>query len=155
LRKKAEKKISRAVAELGQAEFYRIDKVRERAGIIRKVFDKTILDMARVGSIKLSGGSTAGMSPSEIGNLVRDGEELHVNFKFIDNETEPEALKTQKIESEISNPAAFQPQKVEIVLLEVEPETWQQFEKQCKIKENKSPVQKIQEMISDYISIEQ
>ena len=73
MRRKAENKIRQAAAELGQAEFYRIDKIRTKAGLIRKVFDKTILDMARVGAIELAGGSTDSMSPSEIGNLIRDG----------------------------------------------------------------------------------
>ncbi|MBC8438565.1 MAG: hypothetical protein H8D87_02640, partial [Deltaproteobacteria bacterium] len=47
MRKKVEHKINQAVAELGRLEYYRIDKVREKTGTVRKVFDKTILDMAR------------------------------------------------------------------------------------------------------------
>ena len=45
MRKKAEQKIRNAVAELGNPDFPRIDAVRQKAGLLRKVFDKTVLDM--------------------------------------------------------------------------------------------------------------
>jgi hypothetical protein len=146
VRKKVEYKINQAVAELGRLEYYRIDKVREKTGTIRKVFDKTILDMARVGTIELLGGDTTGMNPSEIGNLIQYGDQMHVYFKFPDAETEPEAQQPKREEPESSKT-----ENIEIVLLEIEPEMWQRFGELCQDKDDKAPVQKIREMIWDYI----
>jgi len=156
VRKKVEHKINQAVAELGRLEYYRIDKVRERTQVIRKVFDKTILDMDRVGTIELLDGDTTGMNPSEIGTLIRYGDQLHVYFKFPDTETEPEAQQPQKASMGAAEPKSEEPESsktgnVEIVLLEIEPETWQRFEELCKGMEDKTPVKKIREMIRDYI----
>ena len=146
MRKKVEHKINQAVAELGKLEYYRIDKVREKTQAIRKVFDKTILDMSRVGTIELLDGDTTGMNPSEVGNLIRSGDQLYVYFKFPDAETEPKARQPQREEPENSKT-----ENIEIVLLEIEPEMWQRFEELCKGIEDKAPVQKIREMIRDYI----
>ncbi len=156
MRKKVEHKISQAIAELGKLEYYRIDKVREKTGTIRKVFDKTILDMDRVGTIELLDGDTTGMSPSEIGNLIRFGDQLHVYFKFPDAETEPEAQQPQKAAMEAVQPKSAEPESpktenIEIVLLEIEPEMWQRFVELCQDMEDKAPVRKIREMIRDYI----
>jgi len=90
MRKKSEEKIRRAAAALGDSNLYRIDRVREKTNVIRKVFDKTILDMARLKTIELKGGDTQGMSASEIGNLICLGDELYVYFTFLDSESEPE-----------------------------------------------------------------
>ena len=155
MRKKVEHKINQAVAELGRLEYYRIDKVREKTGTVRKVFDKTILDMARVGTIELLGGDTTGMNPSEIGNLIRYGDQLYVYFKFPDAETEPEAQELQKTTMGAAKPERKEPESsitdhIEIVLLEIEPEMWQRFGELCKGREGKAPVQKIREMIRDY-----
>jgi len=156
VRKKVEHKINQAVAELGRLEYYRIDKVREKTQTIRKVFDKTILDMARVGTIELLDGDTTGMNPSEIGNLIRYGDQLHVYFKFPDAETEPEAQQPQKATMGAAKPKRAEPESsktenIEIVLLEIEPEMWQRFVELCQGREDKAPVQKIREMIRDYI----
>jgi hypothetical protein len=156
VRKKVEHKINQAVAELGRSEYYRIDKVREKTQTIRKVFDKTILDMARVGTIELLDGDTTGMNPSEIGNLIRCGDQLHVYFKFSDAETEPEAQQFQKATIRAAKPKREEPESlktenIEIVLLEIEPEMWQRFGELCKGIEDKAPVEKIREMIQGYI----
>ncbi len=156
MRKKVEHKINQAIAELGRSEYYRIDKVREKTQSIRKVFDKTILDMARVGTIELLDGDTTGMNPSEIGNLIRYGDQLHVYFKFPDAETEPEAQKTPKATIRAAKPKGEEPESsktrnIEIVLLEIEPEMWQRFVELCQDMEDKAPVKKIREMIRDYI----
>ena len=93
MRKKVEKKIRQAVRELGTSEYYRIDKVRERTtGVIPKVFNKTILDMARVKTIALEGGDTDEMDSAEINKLVRKGEDIYVYFKFLDDESEAEKI---------------------------------------------------------------
>ena len=156
MRKKVEHKINQAVAELGKLEYYRIDKVREKTGTIRKVFDKTILDMARIGTIELLDGDTTGMHPSEIGDLVRSCDQLHVHFKFPDAETEPEAQQPQKATMGAAKPKreeaeSSKTENIEIVLLEIEPEMWQRFGELCKGREDKAPVQKIREIIWDYI----
>lgn len=158
MRKKAENKIRQAAAKLGQLEFFRIDKVRAKAGLVRKVFDKTMLDMDRVGTIELAGGNTDSMSPSEIGNLLHEGENLHVQFKFLRSQEEPEAmLESEDVEtatapSAITTPQAPEPQDVEIVLLELDPAIWQRFEHHCLTKEEIDPIDKIKAMIHDYIS---
>ncbi len=156
MRKKVEHKINQAVAELGRLEYYRIDKVREKTQTIRKVFDKTILDMARIGTIELLDGDTTGMNQSEIGNLIRHGDQLHVYFKFTDAETEPEAQQPQKATMGAAKPKSEEPENsktenIEIVLLEIEPEMWQRFVELCKGREDKAPVKKIRGMIRDYI----
>ncbi len=156
MRKKIEHKINQAVAELGRLECYRIDKVRGKTQTIRKVFDKTILDMARVGTIELLDGDTTGMNPSEIGNLIRYGDQLHVYFKFSDAETKPEAQQPQiaamgAVQPKSAEPESSKTENIEIVLLEIEPEMWQRFVELCKDTEDKAPVKKIGEMIRDYI----
>ncbi|MBW1842041.1 MAG: C_GCAxxG_C_C family protein [Deltaproteobacteria bacterium] len=92
MRKKVEKKIRQAVKELGKSEYYRIDKVRDRAGVIPKLFDKTILDMARVNTIELTGGDTDEMNPAEINKLVRKVDDVYVYFSFLDDESEAEKI---------------------------------------------------------------
>jgi len=84
MRKKAEKKIREAAAMLGEDNTFRLDKVRAKAGLYPKVFDKTILDMARLGTISLKEGNTDGLSPAELGNLVRKGEIVYMYFNFQD-----------------------------------------------------------------------
>ena len=145
------------MAKLGQSEFFRIDKVRAKAGLVHKVFDKTILDMDRVGTIELAGGDTDSMSPSEIGNLIREGENLHVQFKFLGPQEEPETfveaedLTTEEAQPAITAPQTPEPEDVEVVLLELDPAIWQRFEHQCLAKEEIDPVDKIKAMIYDYI----
>jgi hypothetical protein len=135
MRKKAEKKIREAAAMLGDLQVYRLDKVRKKAGLIPKVFDKTILDMNRLRTIELKEGATEGLSPSEIGNLVRQGDVIYVHFSFLDSTAEP-----QKIE----------PATIDIMLPDLDRELWRQFEQNCLTREGKKPVQKIQEMILSY-----
>ena len=150
MRKKVENNIRQAVAELGKSELYRIDKIRAKAGLIRKVFDKTILDMDRVGAIELSGGNTDDMNPSEIGNLVHHGDKLYVNFKILDTDIQPEEINSKKIETPKPEPEDMELEDLQIVLLEVEPAIWQRFEHQCLTREDKDPVEKVKEMIHDY-----
>ena len=90
MRKKAEQKIRQAAADLGETNLYRIDRVRERAGFIKKVFDKTILDMARLGTIELKYGNTDDMNPHEIENLIRYRDSIFVYFCFSDDIMTPD-----------------------------------------------------------------
>lgn len=132
MRWKAEQAIRRAAAELGNLSLYRLDKIRIRAGLHRKVFDKTVLDMARVGTIELFSSDTSEMSGAEISELVRQGTILHVSFAFLDT-PEPEPVET-----------------VSLVIDDIERIQWEKFEYMCKLKENKDPIQKLKEMIQDY-----
>ncbi|MEE4357759.1 MAG: hypothetical protein V2I97_14935 [Desulfococcaceae bacterium] len=84
MRKKAERKIRRAVEDLGNCERHRLDHVRSLAGLHPKIFDKTILDMERVGTIRLFSQGLDEMSKEEISLLVRRGETVYVSFTFID-----------------------------------------------------------------------
>ena len=145
MRKKAERNIRQAAAVLGDADFYRIDKVRENCDLIRKVFDKTILDMARVGTIELTGGDTSRMSASEIGNFIRQGDALHVYLRFLnaERETSAGAEKSEKVRR-------VEPETVTIILKGLDREMWGRFESLCKTKEGKTPVQKIREIINEY-----
>jgi hypothetical protein len=90
MRKKAEKRIRQAAAELGEKNLYRIDQIRERAGLIKKVFDKTILDMARLGTIELRYGETHDMFPHEIENLLRYRDSIFVYLCFSDGSVDRE-----------------------------------------------------------------
>ncbi|MFC1515503.1 C-GCAxxG-C-C family protein [Thermodesulfobacteriota bacterium] len=93
MRKKVEKKIRQAVKELEKSEYYRIDKVRDRTiGVIPKVFDKTILDMARLNTIELIGGDTDEMNPAEINKLVRKGDDVYLYFSLLEDESEEEKI---------------------------------------------------------------
>ena len=141
MRKKAENKIREVAAMLGEVDTYRLDKVRINTGLHPKVFDKTILDMARIGTITLKEGDPDALSPAEIGNLVRKGEVIYMYFSF-QNGTVGEPAEA---EAEITAP-----ETVDIVLPGVNRAIWQQFERRCLAREGKPPTQKIMEMISQY-----
>ena len=89
MRRKAEQAIRQAAATLGSDNMYRIDQVRAMAGIVRKVFDKTLLDMARLGAVALKGGETEGLLT---GDLIRQGETTYVYFSFLEAVVEPEKM---------------------------------------------------------------
>ena len=150
MRRKSEKKIRQAAAQLGGSNIYNIDAVRKKAGIIRKVFDKTILDMARLKSIELIDADTDGMDASEMESLLRHGDSLYADFIFLDVEGQPEETESEKNVSEVK-PENRKHENIEIVLMEFESDSWQQFRSLCKTRENKDPIRKIQEMIHDYI----
>lgn len=141
MRKKAEKKIREAAATLGQDNLYRLDKVRIKAGLYPKVFDKTILDMARLGTISLKEGNLEGLSPPEISNMVRKGEIVYMYFRFQDETGRTEV----SVEAELRTP-----ETVDILLAEIDRTIWQQFERHCSDREGKTPQQKIFEMIDGY-----
>ena len=140
MRQKAEAKIKQAAAALGPSDLYRIDQVRAGTDLIRKVFDKTLLDMARLEVIELKIGDTEALSPPEIDNMVRYLDEVYVHFRFLDKKEESRDVLTPVDQKTI---------KPELVGLERE--QWQQFEFLCEKKEGKAPVQKLCELIKDYI----
>jgi len=96
MRKKSEKKIRQAASELGTSNVYRIDEVRKKAGIVKKVFDKTILDMTRLKSIELIDADADGLHAAEIENLVQRGDKLYACFTFLDAEGDPEEKEPEK-----------------------------------------------------------
>ncbi len=149
MRKKAEKKIRDAVAELGSTEHHRLDRLRPLAGLHPRVFDKTILDMERVGTISLSAEGLDQMNDSEIRLLVRRGETVYVSFQFIDgsfvngafisnagHSTEPEQI------------AETEP--IVLILQGLFPGEWEKFESLCESREGKNALAKIEEMIRGY-----
>ncbi|MFC1895302.1 hypothetical protein ACFL0Q_01365 [Thermodesulfobacteriota bacterium] len=136
MRKKAEQQIRNAVTILQTTHPYRIDLVRERAGLLRKVFDKTILDMARVGTIELHQEDIAGMTPEEIAACVRQGNTLHVSFSFTDLHDEPETA---------------EPGMVDVILTGMDGSHWERFEYLCRTREGKDAFQKIREMVEAYV----
>lgn len=90
MRKKAEAKIRQAAARLGSKNRYRIDQVRDFADLIPKVYDKTILDMARLNTITIHDGSTDDMTPAEIRKLIYRGDKRYVYFSFVESEPQEE-----------------------------------------------------------------
>jgi len=137
MRQKAERKIREAAAALGNHEFYRIDQVRARTDLIRKVFDKTLLHMAFLGTIELKTIDQEGKSQAETGDLIQQGDALYAQFRFLDGAPEPE-------------PESAPPQTMDILLEGLDLECWRRFEQICKDKEGKTPQQKIIELISEY-----
>lgn len=142
MRKKAEKKIRQAVKELGSTNQHRLDKVRTGAGLFPKVFDKTILDMERVGTIELFTEGIEELSDAEIGNLVRRGDTIYVSFSFID-ETAPDAAGNEPAAPE-QKP---EPETIVVILQGLFPGEWERFEHLCETKEGKTAIQKLEEMV--------
>jgi hypothetical protein len=140
MRKKAEMKIREAAAGLGPAARYRLDRVRKCAGLYPKVYDKTILDMARLGTIRLEEGDAAELASAEIGNLVRRGETVFMYFSFAEANASEAAAEE----------AARMDEKIDILLAGVDAALWNRFEKECREREGKPALQKILEMIADY-----
>ena len=143
MRKKAERKIRLAAAELDSHEKHRLDEVRIRAGLHPKVFDKTILDMERVGTISLLSGSTKGMTGVEIRNLVRRGDIIYTTFSFTDIPDEH-----QEPENVDSGPELT---TIMVILQHILPWEWERFEQLCMESEEKRASEKITEMIRNYI----
>jgi len=137
MRKKAERQIREAAAVIGESNRYRIDEVRAGTDLVRKVFDKTILDMARVGSIELIAADVGDLAPRLIRNLIRQDDRVFVYFSFL--ETAPR------------DPASGgESDTLDIILTGFERRIWERFEYLCRIREHKSPLDKIRDMIEAY-----
>ncbi len=139
MRKKAERKIRQAAALLGDADLYRVDRVRENADLIRKVFDKTLLDMARVGTVDLIDYDAADIDPSEAANLIRRGDRVYGQFRFADP---PDDMEKE------DKPA---PETTAIIIKGLDRALWLRFDSLCNEKEGKRPAEKIKEWIHDYV----
>jgi hypothetical protein len=133
MRKKAEKQIRMAAASMESGQPFRLDRIRNRVEMVRKVFDKTILDMARVGAIELYPATPPELATGNSEDFVRQGKEIFGSFSFI--ESSPE-----KAESE----------PVDILLESVDPVLWRHFTYLCNAKEDKDPRKKIIEMMEQY-----
>lgn len=148
MRKKAEQEIRQAVARLDADPPHRIDRVRKRTGLLRKVFDKTLLHMAQVGTIQLHGGPTDHLTREEVRDLIPQGDRLHVSFTFLD-ESGGAAAPVEPTTS-----AAPRPPRavvtVDVTLKGLDRDEWDRFERACRQRENLSPDQKIWEMIVAY-----
>ncbi|QTA80606.1 Uncharacterized protein dnl_29160 [Desulfonema limicola] len=134
MRKKAEKKIRQAVENLESKHKHRLDKVRAGAGLFPKVFDKTILDMERVGTIELYTEGIEELSDAEISSLVRRGNIIYVSFAFIEN-------------SNIENQT---PETIVLILQGLYPGEWEKFEELCEQREGKTAVQTLEHMVRIY-----
>lgn len=134
MRKKAEKAIREAVKTLDSQDVHRLDQVRMNAGLHRKVFDKTILDMARVGTIMLYEGSVDEIIDADIRNLVRQGETVYLSFSF----------------TEIGRQAETEAQTTDILIRDLDQAQWDRFSHLCRLREDKGPAEKIKEMILEY-----
>lgn len=163
MRKKAEKKIREAVDRLDSRENHRLDRIRAKAGLHPKVFDKTILDMARVGTIELSTGDLTGLRPAEISALVRRGETVYVTFNFTEAgrkyelPPEPADLKAPPAVSsrQTSNPetssAAPGDDARMVILRGLLRGEWELFAEICRTTENKGVEEKLEDLIRRYI----
>lgn len=133
MRKKAEKQIRTATTSMREKQPFRLDRVRHRVDLVRKVFDKTILDMARVGTIELYPATPDQLEASEAKDYVRQGEKIFASFSFLETVSEdPES------------------EPVDILLKGVDPVKWRHFTYLCKAREDKDPQTKILEMIERY-----
>ena len=124
---------------LGDADVFRIDRVRENTDLIRKVFDKTLLDMARVGTVELIDHDAADIDPSEAANLIRRGDRVYGQFRFTDPPGDME--KEDK-------PA---PETTTIIIKGLDRALWRRFDSLCNEKEGKGSAEKIKEWIRDYV----
>ncbi|MFP4349420.1 MAG: hypothetical protein ACLFQY_14120, partial [Desulfococcaceae bacterium] len=156
MRKKAEKKIRQAVDQLYSRENHRLDQVRAKAGLHPKVFDKTILDMERVGTIELSTGNLKGLTQAEIGALVRRGETVYVSFSFTetgkqyDMTPDPEPLYPSAPEADSTSgaPAESPGYETRVVILQgLLHGEWELFSELCRTTENKGVEEKTEELI--------
>lgn len=136
LRKKAEQQIRKATTILGGAGFFRIDTVRAYCSLLPKVYDKTILDMARVGTIELIRAQPDD-DPESGAGLIRRGDTVFEFFRFTDG-------------SDIQNLEGT----IDIVWHKVPRELWQRFENRCLKTEVKTPFEKVLELIRDYLENE-
>lgn len=157
MRKKAERKIRQSVLSLGKSQLYRIDKVRAGTDLIKKVFDKTVLDMARVGTIQLYEGDLAKISAAEVGNLIQKGDIIYLYFSFFESYEEIEARildeETNNLEQTSfgqSLPIAPPPETISVTITGIEKAEWEYFNLNCLAQYGISGVEKLMEIIKEF-----
>ena len=138
MRRKAEQKIRAAAALLGTSDLYRIDQVRAKAGLVPKVFDKTLLDMARLKTVELKVGDPKDISAAESDNLIDHKGTRYRYFRFL-HPPSPAILQSEPMEPQIPEPAG------------IEREQWRKFQYLCEKREGKTAAKKLCEMINDYL----
>lgn len=147
MRQKAEKQIRDAAAAIGGNGPFRLDAVRAGAGLHPKIFDKTIIDMERVGAIRLEPLDESVADAEDASGLVRHGDRIYVRFAFIDA---PVPLaKEAPAAPDTSKPAPVD--AVVVILQDLLPGEWEAFSGRCLTAEGKSPHEKIADMIRRYL----
>ncbi len=139
IRQKAETEIRNAVREIGGMCDHPIDAVRARTNLVRKVFDKTLLDMERVGTIRMESRPADQMAGTDLTDLIVRGETVYLRFTFIDGSME--------------TTASDEPGKrvtLGIRLTGFDYGEWQTFQRHCRETEKMPPGEKIREMILEY-----
>lgn len=144
MRRKAERQIREVAARIGKGPF-RLDTVRAGADLHPRVFDKTILDMARLGDITLEP-----LEPgcAETAGLVRQGDRIYARFAF--------APAPKSENTPLETPGAIPPSPapvdaVVVILRNLLPGEWEAFSDRCRTEEGKSPHEKIEEMIRGHL----
>jgi len=146
MRQKAENRIRNAAAAMGGGPF-RLDAVRAGANLHPRIFDKTILDMARVGTITLEPLGEKGPDTQDTDGLVRQGERIYVRFTFM-------AAPATAAPAPPSPSADIKPAPVDaivVILQDLLPGEWEAFSGRCLTAEGKGPHEKIEEMIRRYL----
>lgn len=136
MRKKAEKEIREAAREF-QMEKIPIHPVRVRTSLIRKVFDKTLLDMARLGDVILYNADPDDLVVSDASEFLYQGENIYISFSFVEKHEEREKEAEE--------------QTLSVTIPDFPKEMWEHFQHLCNFKEKKTPEEKIRQLIHAYI----
>ncbi|WP_373500711.1 hypothetical protein [Desulfococcus sp.] len=148
MRQKAEKRIREAAAGIGCGPF-RLDAVRAGAGLHPRVFDKTIIDMARVGAITLA---PLEDGCEETAGLVRRGDRIYARFDFAAAPgPAPSPPETNEAPAGSKPPPPAPMDAVVVILRNLLPGEWEAFSDRCLTREGKSPHEKIEEMIRGHL----
>lgn len=149
MRQKAEKQIRDAAAAIGGNGLFRLDAVRTGAGLHPKIFDKTIIDMERVGSIRLEPLDESAADAEDASGLVRYGDRVYVRFAFIDTPAAAPPATEAADAPHTPKPAPID--TVVVILQDLIPGEWEAFSGRCLTAEGKSPSEKIADMIRRYL----
>jgi hypothetical protein len=146
MRRKAENQIRKAAAEIDEGP-YRLDAVRAGAGLHPKIFDKTIIDMERVGAIALEPLKEG--EDTDTAGLVRHGDRIYARFTFIDKP--PIAATQPEVPGAAPRQRPDPADAVVVILGNLLPGEWAEFSDRCQARDGKGPHEKIEEMIRRYL----
>lgn len=149
MRQKAEKQIRDAAAAIGGNGPFRLDAVRTGAGLHPKIFDKTIIDMERVGSIRLEPLDERAADAEDASGLVRRGDRIYERFTFIDTPAVAPPAAAAPAVPDTKKPAPVD--TVVVILQDLIPGEWEAFSGRCLTAEGKRPSEKIADMIRRYL----